>query len=594
MRRFVTLFLSVAMVMVFFNCEELITNEEDSSGDPNSELADYSAEELADTASAALGETMTELMSGVSGDPTTMDLAGVESANQIFKMAIEKDPANSAANFGAALTELLLIMDSESAFMTQVIRWEAFLDTTDIFGESLEDDGLGKRIAGGQSLMTKNPLALEPTPSLSGATYLKAVMSLPKYAQTYPQFSDWQDLIESEILQKVDFATAALALVEQNADFVFPITPEMQGNPEADTLELDLTEVYLFDAILQGVSAVCNIAIAYDLNMNSYDSTAMKQLLSKDGSFMTVRSGKEAAMPTALDNIVAVLEKTEAALDFLENESDDQLDDLITLDLATTGEIDTVHMVLDSLQLAFAGPFDMELSTLFPPSSGDVVAKASTTPEVITVDLTALFDGTNGPFEPKSVLPAYTVEVGIDTIWDYDPASEVHVNEYLTASLTVQDTGFYVYNFWERYDSYWGYEMGGDSNVEISGFDTRVTEAMDSLFYLYGDTLSFAKVGIYWSNTFGEDLTYPHTTDVNAELYIDYALQYPEWVDHYPVIIWNADDFYTWIDGFDPTFNGIFPNFTKTTLEDLFMDFGMNHDSWTKNADDFQPIYPTY
>lgn len=594
MRRFVTLFLSIAMMVVFFQCDELITNEEDpTEDDPNSELTDYSAEELADSASTILGETMTELMSGVSGDPTTMDLAGVESANQLFKSAIEKDPANSTANFGAALTELLMIMDAESDFMAEVTRWEAFLDTTNIFGEPYEDPGLGKMGPGGHSLVTKNPLALEPTPTLSGASYLKAVMSLPKYAQSNPQFSAWQTLIENEILAKVNYATAALALVEQDADFVFAITPEMQGNPEADTLEMDLTEVYLIDAILHGVSAVCNVAIAYDYNMNTYDSTAMKSMLAQDGSFMTIRDGKDTAMPTALTNIRSVIDKTEAALDFLESESDDQIDDLITTDLATAGEIDTVHMVLDSLQLAFDGPYDFALSSIFPAESG-TIAKASTMPDVITVDLTALFDGTNGPMEPKSVLPAYTVEVGLDTSWEYQPETEVQLTEpeAATATLTFSGSGEYYFQFWKNYDPYWTEESGSDWNVDVPEFEEAVNWKMESLKTEYGDSLAYANVSVYWSYYIGENdpatgepYQFPIEDTFSADVHVNFALQYPDWVDYYPILVWDAADYNTWVSGFDATFNGLFPDFTTTDIENLLLDMGIDATTWTQVFD---------
>jgi hypothetical protein len=613
MRRFVTLFLSIAMVVVFFNCEELITGD-DKKDTEEKDLSEYSSEELADTAAAALGETMTDLMGSLTGsssdttsgssDPSSMDMSGVEDANNLFRGAVDKDPSNAAANFGAALTELMLLLDAESTFMTKVTRWEAFLDTTDIFGEPYDDPGLGKISSSGYSLVAKSPLTLEPTPHFAGSSYLKAVTGLPKYAQTYPQFSDWQNLVESEIMPKVSYAIERLDVVEDDPDFVFKVTPDMQGNPAADTLQLDLTEVYLMDAVLHGVEAVCNIAIAYNLDMATYDTSSMKQMLAPSGDFMKIRSGKESAMPTALDDIVLAIDKTDAALAFLEAETDDQIDDIITLDMATQAEIDMVKLSIDSLKQAFTGPVDVDFSTFFAQSSETVVSepisdggsdgigKFSTMSEIVTIDLTALFDGTS-PFEPKSLVPAYTVEVGLDTSWEYQPETEVQLtdNAAATATLTFSEPGEYYFQFWKSYDPYWTEESGSDWNVDVPEFEEAVNWKMDSLKTEYGDSLAYANVSVYWSYYIGENdpatgepYQFPIEKTFSGDVHVNFALQYPDWVDHYPIIVWDADTYTDWIAalGGDFTFNGLFPNFDQAAFEGFF---GLGAESWSKKID---------
>ncbi|NIQ12745.1 MAG: hypothetical protein GWO23_25225, partial [Gammaproteobacteria bacterium] len=63
-------------------------------------------------------------------------------------------------------------------------------------------------------------------------------------------------------------------------------------------------------------------AIAYDVNLSPYNETAITDRLNQEtGSFMTLR--KPGSMSAALDGITGILDKAEAALNFLETESDD-------------------------------------------------------------------------------------------------------------------------------------------------------------------------------------------------------------------------------------------------------------------------------
>ncbi|NIQ12744.1 MAG: hypothetical protein GWO23_25220, partial [Gammaproteobacteria bacterium] len=84
--------------------------------------------------------------------------------------------------------------------MNELERWEAFLDTTNIFGEPLDQNTVGKVNPDQNTLLTRNPLSVESVGKVSGTSYLEAIIGLPKYAQDYPEFSDWQDLIESTVL----------------------------------------------------------------------------------------------------------------------------------------------------------------------------------------------------------------------------------------------------------------------------------------------------------------------------------------------------------------------------------------------------------
>lgn len=605
MKRIFTVFMAALFAVALFTCEELespVNGNGDENGDGNGDgtVPELTAQELVDSANVALGQLMSQMVNNPPEPPFDGDYSGMQQVNDLYNQALEKDANHTGANFGAGLTVLLLLVEDGSTFMEEIERWEAFMDTTTFFGDSInQESGTGKVLAKQSNLITTNPFSVESVPKISATSYLKAMTSLPKYAQEDPKFSDWQDLIESTILERVNNAIANLAVVEEEETFQFVVTPEMQGDPEAPTREIDLTEVYMFDAVLHGIQAVCNMVIAYDVNLSPYDSNAFDRL-EPGGTFMELR--KDGAMTAALDAIHGLLDKADAGLVFLESEDDDQSDDIIIIGEGNEDQPgipqDTLliaQSIIDSVRTVFSGPVEIDLTQeeqqMMKPA---VATQGDLADNVITVNISKLFDPEIQDF--KAFLPGYTIVAGMDTSYKYlgeEGEVEGTYEEPTTATINVGEPGNYYFNFLINWES------SGATNVLQSDYNIYIPEfeaaAWDSLYSLVntdlpeGQRVSWVNVGIWWSYEFTEAGVY----DIEYHIEYQYGIDEAYMVNYYPVPIWDAANYDEWIGTFssDPslTFFGVFPNFEQADWEAIFMEMGITETTWEKDMRNFNP-----
>jgi hypothetical protein len=219
---------------------------------------------------------------------------------------------------------------------------------------------------------------------------------------------DLQRIIEETFIPAVDYALARLAVVEDDPDFQFIITPELQGDAEEDSLDLDLGEVYILDAQLRTLKAFLLVATAYNLDFDengSYDflqeefsdAEILRQLMrvDQDSDFLTLRSS-DGMLPAGL-NVLSALEKLEASVAFIRAEEDDQRDDLIRqrdledldaeIDLSDQADVpdflrdvDGIEQALSKLREVLSGPVDIDADF-----DGDGEE------EILTVNLSAFF-----------------------------------------------------------------------------------------------------------------------------------------------------------------------------------------------------------
>ncbi|MCK5119836.1 MAG: hypothetical protein KAQ78_09635, partial [Candidatus Latescibacteria bacterium] len=219
---------------------------------------------------------------------------------------------------------------------------------------------------------------------------------------------DLQRIIEETFIPAVDYALARLTVVEDDPDFQFIITPELQGDAEEDSLELDLGEVYILDAQLRTLKAFLLVAIAYNLDFDengSYDflqeefsdAEILRQLMrvDQDSDFLTLR-WSDGMLPAGL-NVLSAVEKLEASVAFIRAEEDDQRDDLIRqrdledldaeIDLSDQADVpdflrdvDGIEQALSKLREVLSGPVDIDADF-----DGDGEE------EILTVNLSAFF-----------------------------------------------------------------------------------------------------------------------------------------------------------------------------------------------------------
>jgi len=596
MKRLYALFLAGFFTITFFTCEELETLTEG-----NGTTSSQTAQELVDSANTALGKLMSQMVSNPPEPPFDGDYSAMQQVNDLYKQALSEDAQHADANFGAGLTELLLLVDDGSAFVEEINRWEAFMDTTDLFGTSLDSqEGMSKVGTGHTQLFNSNPFALRSGSQLSAVTYLKAMTSLPKYAQDYPEFGEWQNLIESTILERVNSAIANLSVVEEVDSFRFEVTPEMQGDEAASPREIDLTEVYMFDAALHGIQTICNMVIAYNVNLSPYDSTAFSQL-EPGGSFMTLR--REGAMSTALDGIFGMLNKADSGLVFLRDETDDQADDIIMSveeEIAgqpglTDPQIVVARQTIDSVRIVFSGPVDVPINSGEQPvMKPAVTAQGDLDDQMITVDIRQLFADIE---DFKSWLPGYDIVAGVDTSYEYFTGRD-SLEDGATGIIGISEGGEYLFQYGLDFNPESGINpwIVQDNDIEsIPGFEQAVDNQMDQLLAMdlpEGQEFESINVWVFWIGNYTEGGTYDVMTDVHWEYQVKAAV----FETHYPVPIWDASNYPDWLNTWSTepsrTFYGVFPNFTQDDWKSIFMDMGINEDTWVKDMRNFVPGDP--
>ncbi len=324
-------------------------------------------------------------------------------ANGLYKEAIALDPSNTEAQFGAAVTELLVLAQNEDV---QVVE-----DSPRAFTGDEGEEWAGKPLLGVGIAPNAKRIAMMPRIVYRmGKNTVQPRLSrkAAKPAGEVRTASDVQRIIEESFIPAVDYALARLTIVEGDPDFRFIITPELQGDDDEDPLELDLGEVYVLDAQLRTLKAFLLVATAYNLDFDeegSYDfledpsdAEILRQLmrLDQDSDFLTLR--KSDNMPNAGLNLLTAVEKLEDSVAFIRAEEDDQSDDLIK-----QRDIEDLDAEIDLSDEADAPDFfrdivgiETALSKLREVLSGPVEIDADFDDdgqeEVLTIDLSAFFD----------------------------------------------------------------------------------------------------------------------------------------------------------------------------------------------------------
>ncbi len=335
------------------------------------DISDTDKKEAEDTTTTA-NKALETVLSDIS-DGNVMD-ADFSTANKAYKKAIEVNPNNTEAQFGAAVTELALANQIEEA---------------NTFYDSLVGEGLFK---------TRSvPMGISARKIQEAGEILVSMATVDK--KELPKISELQKAVKDSILPKITYALNRLSIIENDPDFKFTITPKMLNNKIGDALELDLGEIYMMDASLRLVRGVLLTLIAYNVDIddngsydwaiNGNDSIAMVNLkrLYETDSFLALNSYGSNAMKSAIKNFRASIDKIRDGINAIKAERDNQLDDIIKAEyvddtnkqlksVGMTG-LSTITQALDTIEAVLAGAYTVNIP--------DVNAK-------IKVNISAIFD----------------------------------------------------------------------------------------------------------------------------------------------------------------------------------------------------------
>jgi len=498
-----------------------------------------------------------------------LDLLDFSEPYGLYMEAHELDPNNSDANFGLAFTGFLRLTQDQQ-LQDMLLRWEAYFKVNEPFLVEDYSNTLGRS---GYGL----PLSIEGL-GVPLVPFMEMPLSLTKMSvDDVPQFSEFQDLVETLFLPLVEESIAALELVDDDEDFVFMVSPALQGESEADPIELDLTEVYALEAGLYALKGVLKTVVAYNFDFVSFDSVGIVTELSQGSDFATLKSNGAADLALALSSVNTAFDKIFDALDFLEAETDDQSNDL----MAFSDEDDPAEIRADiaEVQSALQGPTLIHYGYWEDEYDdngywvGDEYYEDS-----IRVDIAQFFNNPITDF--KAMLPPYTM--GTQIYYDYESYYYQQTVSYEISSVSVSgldNTAISVmlsYNSWDEQNP-----MSALVNIGFLQYDLATANSSDipvpvldayAEFLLLvdqysGELYNYPYINFYWSGyvTTGASLV------IQGDFSIEFEQRIAAYVEPHPT--WDDATYTDWLNHWpDPTMNGIFPDMDAAGIAD-FLDF---------------------
>jgi hypothetical protein len=325
------------------------------------------------------------------------DIDSTTAIHDQFENALESDPSNQTANFGAAFTTLVSIGQNESLEST-MNSWMACL-------ESLEmEDPARRTLFHENGSMFGIPTSIDEF-SIFNATHILSylpiinsheIISLRGYENDCLEMSSLQDLLEDAFLSQLTDAINHLDAIVGKG-FVFTITPEMMGDELQPPIHLDDTEIYIIKSIFHTLRAMIYGMIAYNVDIPYYelmeepDSSYSFPWLAQDASFLTIREGQEQSLPNCHADLNSLLSSMESGIQFLQSDTDTEYD-LIKDD---ESELADILVEINEARSLLNENYEMD----------DMI-----------INIGNFFN--NPPQNLKSILPGYTITAGPQLTWD--------------------------------------------------------------------------------------------------------------------------------------------------------------------------------
>lgn len=336
-------------------------------------------------------ENQLYLMSTMNVNSTAdLDRVDFSKANAYFKQALVNDPANLDANIGAGLSEVFMVY-ADASVNDAIKRWEEF------------DPGSG---AASSALLHFGLPTGTKDMSVPLAGLGRDLVKIIQQAKTDPpSISEMQTLLKTKFLPRIDYALARMAVIEQHPDYQLKITGKMQGNLNASPVYMDLTEIYLLDAVLNGLKATVSQFLVFQFTLPSYTNKDVMQAINQNNTtFFVLASDGKAQAANVKNGLLGVITKIRNGINFLKNETDAQSDDIIKLkvsggDGVSSADLDSVLVYLQQAESAINTGYTINIKN----------ADSDGNDYTLQVNLNNFFS--NPPANPKKDwLPPYTVD----------------------------------------------------------------------------------------------------------------------------------------------------------------------------------------
>lgn len=523
----------LGIIFLLFSCE--------NTTDPNKSDPELAATYL-DSAMISLENTMYQIINDDNLQPEDVDFS---ETYRLYKLAYENDSNNLDANFGLALTNFLIINQEEKT--NQLFdEWMNFFEET---SGSFNKSTTAKKSSFPNSIKTF---------VIPGKEFVRGMINLPKAALVDPpKISDIQEYVENTIIPKLDFAISALDKIDDHSDYTFMVSPRMQGVDEADSVEIDLGEIYAIEVVLNTLNTFANMTIAYNVDMWSYDSLEAIQAFSKGGAFLKLRSGNN-PMKKVKNSFFTALDKIAAGLFFIFNETDPQDDDLIKPDGLTLDDVNQMSEMVTEIKNTISTPQKY---------TDDWDDNPATPEETITIDFSKIFD--NPINDLKSVLPNYSITVQpVDFFGD----RWIEDHEEVRVQFSAPDAGYYYYyRYYEWAKDGYEYDPGASTNLgSENGFNSAFENTKGN--FMKNSEITELNMRLEWNATLEAG---QHSRI--ATIYYKYSLPSNLSPVYLPESLeWDAQTFSDW-EFKNPTLNGLLPAMTDPEFKHIF---GITEEDW--------------
>lgn len=508
--------------------------------------------DLIDQANAALEN---ELFAHLNVDledplPNRPDEVDFSEANGLFQQAFAADATSLTARFGVAITDLL-VLSVDAEVNAAFDEWDQYLDERVPF----EVDSGSQRPLGIPITPTRGVAALALPFDVIPMTI--AARAHPGVFAIDPQFDRTLQILADRVRPRLDAAIDHLSIVGDDPAFTYIVTGRMQGDATEESVEIDQTDIVALRAATRLLIAAIDVALAYNVNIATYDSVGMLTALSPGSVFGTLKNDGAARLQSAHGEVAAAIDDVEEATNLLLAESDSQTNDVIKI-----GPKDIAQADFDSIRANISNARAL-LTTGY--TRIDNWDDDRSTPAVaLTINAGAFFAS---PIpDLKALAPAYSVRVeqralNINEEYTFGQA-EISVN--VVSGRNYSGSAYLEIDDGKEFD----YSSGDDevSAPLLAFLRARLAAAQsDADFVEYSGSASFygplpagtSSVVINHSETVGRAFSY---------IYV-------------PVIVWEADTFAEWTWP-DPTFSGILPGMQSSAQ--FLSTFGIEAEDWNE------------
>lgn len=372
--RFILLLSALATVVLFWSCKENSSGP-DVQGDINDAYRELENQMYIMTTSSI-------------NSPDDLNQIDFSKAYALYVKAANADVNNADANFGAGLTELLMIY-ADPSINNMVKRWDSV--------------ALGKNTS--SFLRFGIPSGTQDMNVPVQAIAKNMAKIVQSAVVNPPLIGEMQTLMRDHFVPHIDNALAHLAVVERNSNFEFKISGKMQGDINQNPVYLDNTEVYIMDGVLRGLKAIVNQFLVYRFELSAYSTKAICEALQPScTTFFYLASDGVARSRSVMSELTGMIGKYQNAIDYLKSETDDQSDDIIKIAQAgqsgiTAANLDTAKAYLSRALNAITENQTITLND----------ADTSDNDYRMTINVSNLYN--DPPINPKTEwLPTYTVD----------------------------------------------------------------------------------------------------------------------------------------------------------------------------------------